>query len=69
LSRLSEPYSTGRLWVAEPHLSGVGVVDYLHRHGAPIRYDYLTRYRADYTGGFNRLLTRGAVFTNVPLIC
>jgi predicted AlkP superfamily pyrophosphatase or phosphodiesterase len=28
------------------------------------RYDYLTRYRADYTGGFNRLLTRGAVFTN-----
>jgi S-adenosylmethionine:tRNA ribosyltransferase-isomerase len=40
---LTEPYSTGRLWVAEPHLSGVGVVDYLHRHGAPIRYDYLTR--------------------------
>jgi predicted AlkP superfamily pyrophosphatase or phosphodiesterase len=28
------------------------------------RYDYLTRYRADYTGGFSRLLTRGAVFTN-----
>ena len=28
------------------------------------RYDYLTRYRAEYTGGFNRLLTKGAVFTN-----
>src|SRR5437763_1177483 len=28
------------------------------------RYDYLTRYRADFTGGFNRLLTHGAVFTN-----
>lgn len=28
------------------------------------RYDYLTRYRADYTGGIARLLTRGAVFTN-----
>src|SRR5579872_4297850 len=28
------------------------------------RYDYLTRFRASYTAGFNRLLTRGAVFTN-----
>lgn len=28
------------------------------------RYDYLTRYRSEYTGGFNRLLTRGAVFTD-----
>jgi len=28
------------------------------------RYDYLTRYRSEYTGGLNRLLTRGAVFTN-----
>ncbi|MBS1855602.1 MAG: alkaline phosphatase family protein [Acidobacteria bacterium] len=28
------------------------------------RYDYLTRYRGEYTGGFSRLLTRGAVFTN-----
>jgi Type I phosphodiesterase / nucleotide pyrophosphatase len=28
------------------------------------RYDYLTRYRSEYTGGFNRLLTSGAVFTN-----
>ncbi|HTM50680.1 MAG TPA: alkaline phosphatase family protein [Bryobacteraceae bacterium] len=28
------------------------------------RYDYLTRYRGEYTGGLNRLLTKGAVFTN-----
>ena len=28
------------------------------------RYDYLTRYRSEYTGGFSRMLTRGAVFTN-----
>lgn len=28
------------------------------------RYDYLTRFRADYTGGLDRLLRHGAVFTN-----
>jgi len=28
------------------------------------RYDYLTRFRGDYTAGFTRLLTHGAVFTN-----
>ncbi len=28
------------------------------------RYDYLTRFRADYTGGLKTLLTQGAVFTN-----
>jgi arylsulfatase A-like enzyme len=28
------------------------------------RYDYLTRFRAGYTGGFKTLLTKGAVFTN-----
>src|SRR6476661_2093371 len=28
------------------------------------RYDYLTRFRADYKGGLNQLLTKGAVFTN-----
>jgi predicted AlkP superfamily pyrophosphatase or phosphodiesterase len=27
------------------------------------RYDYLTRFRAEYTGGLRRLLDRGAVFT------
>ncbi len=31
------------------------------------RYDYLTRFRKDYTAGFNRLLTDGAVFTNAYL--
>ena len=29
-----------------------------------MRYDYLTRFRAEYKGGFDRLLTKGAVFTN-----
>jgi predicted AlkP superfamily pyrophosphatase or phosphodiesterase len=29
-----------------------------------LRYDYLTRFRAAFTGGFDRLLTRGAVFAN-----
>jgi len=28
------------------------------------RYDYLTRFRAEYKGGLDRLLTRGAVFTS-----
>lgn len=28
------------------------------------RYDYLTRFRADFSGGFKRLLEQGAVFTN-----
>jgi type I phosphodiesterase/nucleotide pyrophosphatase len=31
------------------------------------RYDYLTRFRADYSGGLRRLLTDGAVFTNANL--
>jgi predicted AlkP superfamily pyrophosphatase or phosphodiesterase len=28
------------------------------------RYDYLTRFRADYHGGLDRLMSQGAVFTN-----
>src|SRR5512140_2803235 len=28
------------------------------------RYDYLTRFRSEYKAGFERLLTKGAVFTN-----
>jgi hypothetical protein len=32
------------------------------------RYDYLTRFRADYTAGFERLLTQGAVFTDARYI-
>jgi predicted AlkP superfamily pyrophosphatase or phosphodiesterase len=31
------------------------------------RYDYLTRFRTEYTGGIKRLLTEGAVFTNANL--
>ena len=31
------------------------------------RYDYLTRFRPDYTGGFKRLLAEGAVFTDAYL--
>ncbi len=32
------------------------------------RYDYLTRYRSEYHEGFDRLLTKGAVFTNASYI-
>src|ERR1700679_3181851 len=28
------------------------------------RYDYLTRFRADYTGGLKRMMDQGADFTN-----
>ena len=31
------------------------------------RYDYLTRFRGEFTGGFKKLLTDGAVFTNAYL--
>jgi predicted AlkP superfamily pyrophosphatase or phosphodiesterase len=31
------------------------------------RYDYLTRFRKDFSGGFERLLTQGAVFTDANL--
>ena len=32
------------------------------------RYDYLERFRSDYHAGFDRLLTKGAVFTNASYI-
>lgn len=32
------------------------------------RYDYLTRFRADYTGGFKRILDQGAFFENAHYI-
>jgi len=32
------------------------------------RYDYLTRFRSEYTAGFDRLLTKGAVFTNASYV-
>jgi predicted AlkP superfamily pyrophosphatase or phosphodiesterase len=31
------------------------------------RYDYLTRFRSDFTGGFKKLLTDGAVFRDAYL--
>jgi type I phosphodiesterase/nucleotide pyrophosphatase len=42
---------------AQPKLVLAIVVD-------QFRYDYLTRFRNDYTGGLKRLLDQGAVFTN-----
>jgi hypothetical protein len=32
------------------------------------RYDYLTRFRSEYHGGFDRMLTQGAVFTNANYV-
>src|SRR5215467_3374332 len=32
------------------------------------RYDYLTRFRSEFHAGFDRLLTKGAVFTNANYI-
>jgi predicted AlkP superfamily pyrophosphatase or phosphodiesterase len=32
-----------------------------------MRYDYLTRFRGEFTGGFSRLLAQGAVFTDAHL--
>ena len=32
-----------------------------------LRYDYLTRFRSEFTGGFRRLLDQGAVFTDANL--
>jgi predicted AlkP superfamily pyrophosphatase or phosphodiesterase len=59
------PWNT---WAAEPpnptrtppKLVVVIVID-------QFRYDYLTRFRSEYTGGFDRLLKTGAVFTNAHL--
>jgi hypothetical protein len=50
-------YAAGALAAAPPKLVLAIVVD-------QFRYDYLTRFRADYHAGFERLLTKGAVFTN-----
>src|SRR3954469_18031014 len=32
------------------------------------RYDYLARFRAEYSAGFNRLLSKGAVFTHANYV-
>jgi S-adenosylmethionine:tRNA ribosyltransferase-isomerase len=41
--RLDEAYSTGRLWVATVDTGGLDRLEYLYRHGAPIRYPYVPR--------------------------
>jgi len=38
--RLAEPYSMGRLWVADVRVEG-GMLEYLGRYGRPIRYGYV----------------------------
>lgn len=42
---------------ARPRLVLVIIID-------QFRYDYLTRFRSDYKGAFDQMLTRGAVFSN-----
>ncbi|MGI5178047.1 S-adenosylmethionine:tRNA ribosyltransferase-isomerase [Dactylosporangium sp. CA-152071] len=39
---LEEPYSRGRLWFASVK-TRTSVIDFLHRHGQPIRYPYVRR--------------------------
>jgi hypothetical protein len=50
---------------APPDTSGIKLV--LLIAVDQFRYDYLTRFRSDYTDGLRRLLTDGAVFTNANL--
>jgi S-adenosylmethionine:tRNA ribosyltransferase-isomerase len=40
---LDEPYSVGRLWVAQVDTGGPDVPRYLRRFGGPIRYGYVPR--------------------------
>ncbi len=54
LSALAQSAATSRL---PPKLVVAIVID-------QFRYDYLTRYRSEYTGGLKRMLEQGAVFTN-----
>ena len=51
------------LWAApkKPALVVTIVID-------QFRYDYLTRFRSEYTAGFDRLITKGAVFSNAYYI-
>ncbi len=41
--RLRAPYSRGRLWSAAVEVGPLTVVEYLTRHGDPIRYSYVPR--------------------------
>ncbi|MBV9302438.1 MAG: alkaline phosphatase family protein [Acidobacteriaceae bacterium] len=49
--------STSFTAIARPKLIVAIIID-------QFRYDYLTRFRSDYHGGLNQLITRGADFTN-----
>jgi S-adenosylmethionine:tRNA ribosyltransferase-isomerase len=40
---LDAPYSRGRLWVATVSTGGLDRLEYLYRHGAPIRYPYVPK--------------------------
>lgn len=40
---LDEPYSPGRLWVAQVETAGLEAAHYLRRFGGPIRYGYVPR--------------------------
>jgi hypothetical protein len=57
---VANPPTPVKAAVARPRLVLLIAVDQM-------RYDYLTRFRADFSGGFDRLLKQGAVFTNAHL--
>lgn len=60
---LSVLLAANLLWAApkKPKLVLAIVID-------QFRYDYLARFRGEYSAGFNRLLTKGAVFTHANYI-
>jgi predicted AlkP superfamily pyrophosphatase or phosphodiesterase len=60
---LSVLLTANLLWAApkKPKLVVAIVID-------QFRYDYLARFRGEYSAGFNRLLTKGAVFTHANYI-
>ncbi|MEQ1946346.1 MAG: alkaline phosphatase family protein [Bryobacteraceae bacterium] len=55
--RVAAPVAAASAQVQSPKLVLAIVID-------QFRYDYLTRYKSEYTGGLKRLMDRGAVFTN-----
>jgi hypothetical protein len=59
-SGVANPPATPGPAAARPRLVLLIAVDQL-------RYDYLTRFRGEFTAGFDRLLKQGAVFTNAHL--
>jgi hypothetical protein len=57
LAICAELFPASSAEVAKPKLVVAIIVD-------QFRYDYLTRFRSEYRGGFDRMLTKGADFTN-----